>query len=192
MFTSRHDVMTISLTLSYFFARNNHSMAQNNNPMSSAQAERSQGNPHGPMSIESYFLQIQNFPSSTTHKMSELRQSQRALEAHLISLQSETNRPDERQGEPSFVVKPFTGEKKERTEEAICTRLSRWESHFELYPMPDSTKIAYVGRELGGKAVAWWRGLRTLGRFPETWTNFVTVFKANVCNLPLEPRQHKL
>ena len=129
-------------------------MAQNNDPMPSAQAERTQGNPPGPMSIESYFLQIQNFLSSTAHQMSELRQPQSALEARVISLQNETNRPDERQGEPSFVVKPFTGEKKERTEEAICTWLGRWESHFELYPTPDSTNIAYVGRELGGKVAA--------------------------------------
>ena len=65
--------------------------------------------------------------------MNELQQSQNALEARVISLQNETNRPDERQGESSnFVVKPFTREKKERTEEAICTWLGRWESHFEL------------------------------------------------------------
>ena len=93
-------------------------MAQINVPMSSAQAEGTQGNPPGLISIESYFLQIQNFLSSTTHQMSKLRQSQSALEACVISLQRETNRPNERQAEPSFVVKPFTGEKKERTEEA--------------------------------------------------------------------------
>ena len=116
--------------------------------------------------------------------MTELRQSQSALEARVISLQRETNRPDERQGEPSFVVKPFTGDKKERTEEAICTWLGRWESHFELYPTPDSTKIAYVGRELGGKAAAWWRGLRTMGKLPDTWTDFVTVFKGQFLQPP--------
>ena len=82
--------------------------------------------------------------------MTEFRQS--ALEARVISLQNEINRPDERQGEPSFVVKPFTGENKERTEEAIRTWLGQWESQFELYSTPDSTKIAYVGRELGVKA----------------------------------------
>ena len=107
--------------------------------------------------------------------MTELRQSQSALEARVISLQRETNRPNERQGEPSFVVKPFTGDKKERTEEAICMWLGRWESHFELYTTPDSTKIAYIRRELGGNCL-------------DTWTDFVTVFKANFCNLPLEPR----
>ena len=108
MFTPRQDVMTICLTLSYFFARNNHSMAQNNDPMPSAQAERTQGNPPGTMSIESYILQVQNFLSSTAHQLTEFRQSQSALEARVISLQNEINRPDERQGEPSFVVKPFT------------------------------------------------------------------------------------
>ena len=143
--------MTIRLTLSYFFARNNHSMVQNNDPMSSAQAKRTQGNPPWAMSIESYFL----------HQMSELWESQSDVEACVISVQNGTNRA-------SFVRKPFMGEKKERTEEAICTWLDRWESHFELYPTPDSTKVAYVGRELGAKAAARWRGLRTLGKLPET------------------------
>ena len=55
--------------------------------------------------------------------MSELRQSQSSPEARVISLQNETNRPDEHQGEPSFVVKPFTGETKERTEDAILSSI---------------------------------------------------------------------
>ena len=42
--------------------------------------------------------------------MSELWQSQSALRARVISLQRDTNRPIERQGEQSFVVNPFTGE----------------------------------------------------------------------------------
>ena len=96
MFTSQQDVMTICLTLSYFLARNNYSMAQNNDPMPSAQAERTQGNPPGPMSIESYILQVQNFLSSAAHQITEFRQSQSALEARVISLQTETNKPDER------------------------------------------------------------------------------------------------
>ena len=73
--------------------------------------------------------------------------------------------------------------KKERTEEVIYTWLGRWESHFELYPKPDSTKIAYVGRELGGKVVAW-RGLHTTGKLPDTWTDFVTVFKGQFLQPP--------
>ena len=65
-------------------------MAQNNDPMPSTQLKRTQGNPLGPMSIESYFLQM------SAHQMSELRQSQSSLEVRVISLQNETNRPDER------------------------------------------------------------------------------------------------
>ena len=136
--------------------------------MSSAQAEGIQGNPTELIPIESYFLQIHNFFNSTLNEISSLRQSHSAIEARVISTQSDTNRPDERQGEPSFVVKPFTGEKKERTEEAICTWLGQCESHFELYPMLDSTKIAYIGRELGGKVAAWWRGHCTIGNLPDT------------------------
>ena len=113
--------------------------------MASAQAVGIQGNPLGPSPIESCILQIHNVLNSTLQEISTLRQSHNGLEAHVISIQNDINRPDERQGEPSFVVKPFTGDKKERTEEAICTWLGRWESHFELYPTPDSTKIAYVG-----------------------------------------------
>ena len=124
--------MTICLTLSYFFARNK--MAQNNDPMPSAQAERTQGNPPRTMSTESYILQVQNFLSSIAHQLTEFRQSQSPLEARVISLHNEINRPNERQGEPSFVVKPFTGDKKERTEEAICTWLGRWESHLSSIP----------------------------------------------------------
>ena len=72
MFTSRYDVMTISPTLSYFFSRNNHLMAQNNDPMSSAQAEGTQGNPPGQMSIEMYFSQITQYLSFTAQQMTEL------------------------------------------------------------------------------------------------------------------------
>ena len=96
--------------------------------------------------------------------MTKLWQSQSALEARVISLQREANRPDEWQGEPSSVIKQFTGDTKKRTEEAIYALLGRWESHFEFYPTLDSMKIAYVGRELGGNAVAWWHGLRTQGK----------------------------
>ena len=62
-------------------------MAQNNDPMSSAQSERTQGNPPGPISIEAYFLQVQNFLSSSVHQLTEFRQSQSALEAQVISQQ---------------------------------------------------------------------------------------------------------
>ena len=73
---------------------------------------------------------------------------------------------ENQQGEPSFVMKSYMGYKKERTNETINTWCGRWESHFKLYLTQDSTKIAYVSQELGGKAAA--------------------------CNLPLKPRQHKL
>ena len=87
-------------------------MAQNNDPMSFAQVEGTQGNPPGQMSIEMYFSEISQYLSFTAQWMTELQQSQSALEARVISLQRETNRPNERQGEPSFVVQPFTGEKR--------------------------------------------------------------------------------
>ena len=71
-------------------------MAQNNDPMPSARAERTQGDPPGPMSIESYILQVQNFLSSTAHQLTEFRQSQlSALEARVISLQNQIYRRDE-------------------------------------------------------------------------------------------------
>ena len=60
----------------------------------------------------------------------------------------------QKEGEPSFFVMPFKGDKKEKTEEAISTWLGRWESHFELHPKPNVVKISYVGRDLGGWATA--------------------------------------
>ena len=50
--------------------------------------------------------------------------------------------------------------------------------------MPDSTKIAYVGRELGGKATAWWHGFRTTGKLLDTWIDFVTIFKGQFLQPP--------
>ena len=145
MFTSRHDVMTICLTLPYFFSRNYHYMAHNNDPMTSTQAVGIQGNPPRPSPIDSCILQIHNVLNSTLHKIAAFRKSHSALEARVISIENDTNIPDQHQGELSFVVKPFTGKEEERTNEAICTWLGRWDSHFELYPTQDSTKIAYVG-----------------------------------------------
>ena len=115
--------------------------------MTSAQVEWIQGNTHiGTILIESYFLQILNFLNSTLNDISALRQSHGSLEAQAISMQHNTYKPNEDLGEPSFVVKPFTGEnKEERTKESIYTWLGRWESHFKLYPTRDSTKIVYVG-----------------------------------------------
>ena len=50
--------------------------------------------------------------------------------------------------------------------------------------MLDSTKIAYVGRELGGKVAAWWCGLRTTRRLPDSWIDFVTVLKGQFLQPP--------
>ena len=38
--------------------------------------------------------------------------------------------------------------------------------------------------QLGGKVVAWWRGLRTIENLPDTWTDFVTVFKGQFLQPP--------
>ena len=83
-------------------------MAHNNDPMAYTQATGIQGNPPRPSPIESCILQIHNVLNSTLQEISSLRQSHNALEPRVISIQNDTNRPDERQGEPSFVVKPFT------------------------------------------------------------------------------------
>ena len=59
MFASRHYVMAICLTLSYFFASHYIFMAHNNDPMTSAQADGIQGNtPRAVGPIELYSLQI--------------------------------------------------------------------------------------------------------------------------------------
>ena len=57
-------------------------------------------------------------------------------------MQTNLKTKDEQHGEHSFVVMSFQVERKERTKEAICTWLGRWESHFKLHPKPDSTKYA--------------------------------------------------
>ena len=73
-------------------------MAHNNDSMMFAQAERIQGNPPRPSPIESYILQIQNVLNSTLHEITALWQSHSALETHVISIQRDANRPNERQG----------------------------------------------------------------------------------------------
>ena len=87
-------------------------MAHNNDPMTSSQVEAIQGNTLGAILIESYFLQIQNFLNSTLNKISALRQSHGALEAWVISMQCNTNKLDEHQGERSFVINLFIYESK--------------------------------------------------------------------------------
>ena len=83
--------------------------------MASAQAAGIQGNPLRPSPIESCISQMHNVLNSSLQEISTLRQSHNALEARVISIQKDTNRPDERQGESSFVIKSFTGDTKERT-----------------------------------------------------------------------------
>ena len=87
-------------------------MAHNNDPMAYTQATGIQGNPPRPSPIESCILQIHNVLNSTLQEISSLRQSHNALEARVISIQNDTNRPDERQGEPSFVVNHLREKKK--------------------------------------------------------------------------------
>ena len=70
-------------------------------------------------------------------------QANKALEKKFKELTIQSKNEDE----PSFVVTPFKGDKKERTKEAINTCLGHWESHFELHSKPDAVKIGYVGRE---------------------------------------------
>ena len=91
--------MAIYLTLSYFFAKHYIFMAHNNEPMTSTQVEGIQGNTLGAIPMESYFLQIHNFLKSTLNEIIEFWQSHGTLEAHLISMQCNTNRPKEHQGE---------------------------------------------------------------------------------------------
>ena len=81
-------------------------------------------------------------------------------------------------------MKPYIGDKKELTEEAISTWLEHWESHFELHCKPSHTKIAYVSRELGGKVVAWWCGLHNAQKLPTVGDDFVDIFKKQFLQPP--------
>ena len=60
-------------------------------------------------------------------------------------MQMNVETKDDQSDEPSFIVKPFQGQNKERTKEEFCTCLGHWESHFELHRKFDSMEIA-----------AWW------------------------------------
>ena len=73
--------------------------------------------------IEAYFTQIQQCLNTTLTELSELRKSHGALESRVLDMHTNANMKDDSQGEPSFAVKPYTGDKKERTEEAIITWL---------------------------------------------------------------------
>ena len=121
---------------------------------------------------------IEQLLTNTLNQLAKMRQANMALGKKFQELTIESKK----EGEPSFVVTPFKGDKKERTEEAISTWLRRWESYFELHPKPDFVKNGYVGRELGGRAAAWWRGLRTAKNLPTTWEGFVDVFTTTFSN----------
>ena len=58
----------------------------------------------------------------------------------------------------------------------IAVKIPR-ESHIELHSKLDAIKIGYVGRELGGRAAAWWCGIMIAKKLPTTWEGFVDVFK---------------
>ena len=68
-------------------------MAHNNDPMASAQVAGIQGNPPGPSPIESCILQTHNVLNCTLQVNSALQQSHNALEARVISIRNDTNRP---------------------------------------------------------------------------------------------------
>ena len=82
-------------------------MAHNNDLMSSSH-EGIQGNTSEAIPIYSYYSKMQNFLNSTFDEISKLQQSHGVLEAGVISMQQDTNKPNERQGEPSFVITTFT------------------------------------------------------------------------------------
>ena len=111
--------------------------------------------------------------TTALNQLAEMRQANIALEKKFQDLTIGSKK----EGESSFIVTPFKGDKKERTEEAISTWLRRWESYFELHPKPDFVKNGYVGCELGVRVVAWWCDLRTTKNLPTTWEGFVYVFK---------------
>ena len=94
----------------------------------------------------------------------------------MLDMQFNSSLKDDKQGEPSLVVKPYIGDKKEQIDEAIITCLGRWESHFKLHPKLDHTKICYASRELGGKATTWCCGLHNAQKLPSAWDNCVDLF----------------
>ena len=90
-------------------------------------------------------ITIEKLLTIALNQLAEMRQANMAFE----NIFRELTIKSKKEGEPSFVVMPFKGDKKERTEEAISTWLGHWESHFELHPKIEVVKIGYVGRELG-------------------------------------------
>ena len=65
-----------------------------------------------------------------------------AHKSHDANMKTDVETKDDQHSESSFVVKPFQGEKKERTMEAIYIWLGCWEFHFELHPKFNNTEVA--------------------------------------------------
>ena len=91
---------------------------------------------------------------------------------------------DDKQGEPSFVIKLYTSDKKEWTDETISTWLGHWESHSKLYLKPNNFEIVYASHDLGGKVVAWWCGLHNAQKLPTVGDDFVDIFKKQFLQPP--------
>ena len=68
--------------------------------------------------------------------------------------------------------------------------LGHWESHFELHPKPNHTKIVYAIRELGAKATTWWREFRYAQWFLVHVTTLSTSLKNDFSNCLLRLKQH--
>jgi hypothetical protein len=75
-----------------------------------------------PVDIERYFNMLQNSMNEMLHELSELWKFDHDLESRVATMQPNHGMKDDRPvGEPSFVIKSYRGNKKERTKEAICT-----------------------------------------------------------------------
>ena len=105
--------------------------------------------------------------------------SHEVLESRLLDAHVNYSLKEDMQGESSFVVKPYIGDKKEHIEETISTWLGHWEFHFELHPTSDHANVSH---ELGGIGFAW------------DWCmdDFVNIFKKQLLQPPfeIEPTQH--
>ena len=74
----------------------------------------------------------------------------------------------------------------------VLRKLGRWESHSELHPNLDHTKIAYTLVVSGGKAIAWWLGLYNAQMLPSAWDEFVNMFMKRFLQPPFVRENTKL
>ena len=94
----------------------------------------------------------------------------------VANMKTDFETKDDRHIESSFVVKPFLGEKKERTMEAIYIWLG--ESFILSFTLRLIVrKITYVTHELSGNFATSWCGLHTAKKPLNTWYNFIDIFK---------------